>query len=158
VSEIRIFPWDVVPGGWAQCRGQALSPRDYRDLFAAIGTTYGGDGEIAFNLPDLQGRAAVGPGDREIGLGAKGGQETHTLTPAQMPLHTHLGQASPERMSDTSVAAGHVLCGEPDWVVSQNRTPIDRRSLVAAGGGQPHDNMAPFLALNFCIALTGAAR
>src|SRR3954468_5872973 len=156
VSEIRIFPWGVVPDGWAPCDGAAVRPGDHRALFDAIGTTYGGDGTTAFNVPDLRGRVPLGAGDRDP-LGKFDGEETHTLTPQELPLHSHLGQASPALEGDTSVAGDHVLCGQALWAALGPPTPLRPDSIDAAGADQPHDNMAPFLALNFCIALEGAA-
>jgi microcystin-dependent protein len=153
VSELRIFPWGVVPPGWAQCDGQLLSIGSNQQLFSLIGASYGGDGQTTFALPDLRGRAMVGIAPR-VPLGQYGGEETHTVASVEMPAHDHVAGAS---TADATVSdpAGAVLAAAPIWGAPGDVTPLDKRSVAPAGGGQPHANMQPYLALNTCIATQG---
>ncbi|MEA2444205.1 MAG: hypothetical protein QOJ12_1497 [Thermoleophilales bacterium] len=154
LAEIRLFPWNVVPPGWAQCDGNLLPVRGNEDLFRLIGTTFGGDGTDNFGLPDLRGRAAV-RGGPALPLGRADGEETHTLTAAEMPSHTHVPQAATEE-GDTSVPGGTLLASAPLYGTTGRATTLRAGTVSTAGGGEPHTNVQPFLALGYCIATRGA--
>jgi len=161
IAEIRIFAGNFAPRGWAFCDGQLLPISQNTALFSLIGTTYGGDGRTTTALPNLQGRAPMhpgrGPGLTARRLGERGGADTVTLSEAQMPAHTHLLQATAVPGNDNdppggyyAASAGANVYGTPGTLVSMAGPALD-----AAGGGQPHNNMQPFLTLNFIIALVG---
>lgn len=152
LSEIRIFTCNFAPKGWAFCNGQVLMINQNQALFALLGTTYGGNGQTTFALPDLQGRAPMHMGGAHP-LGERGGEQNHSLTLAEMPGHTHLVTASAANGSIAGPgvpAAAQDLYGPPAHL-----TALDPSSLSPQGGGQAHPNMMPFLTLNFCIALQG---
>lgn len=162
LGEIDLVAFGFAPKGWAFCAGQILPINQNQALFALLGTTYGGDGQITFALPDLRGRRAIGlgqgPGLQNYSLGQTGGEETVTLTLAQLPSHTHSAQA----FSGLGAAAGP---GANFWasqsqVFLYSNAPSGTTSMAgaaigAAGGSQPHDNMPPYLVLNYIIALQG---
>ncbi|HYA37230.1 MAG TPA: tail fiber protein [Candidatus Methylomirabilis sp.] len=159
VAEIRILPTNFAPTGWAFCNGQLLPISQNTALFSLLGTTYGGDGKSTFGLPNLQGSAPMffgqGPGLSRRDSGETGGAETVTLTPAQMPSHTHSIIAD----------SGLPTTGNPTNAVLASPAALRRYSAASdlepmvpvgpAGGNQPHNNMQPYLTLNFCIALQG---
>jgi microcystin-dependent protein len=152
VGEIRIFPFGIVPQGWAPCEGQLLAISQNTALFSLLGTMYGGNGINNFQLPDLRGRLPLGY-SANFPQGEFGGEETHTLTTGEMPAHTHPVQAC-------SPAGTLSLVGNNYWAGSMNYSPAPTGpmapgSVSSAGGGQAHANMQPYLALNFCIALNG---
>lgn len=161
LGEIRLFPYTFAPRGWALCNGQMLSISQNTALFALIGTIYGGDGRTTFALPDLRGRVAVssgeGPGLSAYDVGETGGAESVTLSESQMPAHNHLmsvngpssGSAKPNNRYLGRVSSGTAYAG-----ASNGRT-LNPGALAPAGGGQPHENRPPHLALNYCIALQG---
>jgi microcystin-dependent protein len=163
VAEIRIFPFNFAPKGWAWCDGQLLPLSQNTALFSLLGTVYGGDGKSNFALPNLMGRAPMhpgaGPGLSSYALGQTGGSETVTLLPAQMPVHTHQLRAAPDPGDNTVPAPSVSLAGSTGGNVYVGGNP----ALVAAhptahaiaGGDQPHNNMQPYLTLFFCIALQG---
>jgi microcystin-dependent protein len=156
LAEIRIFGFNFAPRGWAQCDGQILPINQNQSLYSLLGTTYGGDGRTTFALPELRGRVPVHPGENGVTLGLKTGQETVTLDTTQVPNHTHTLRGSSAE-GDSPVALGNILADSP---VQLYAAPNDLVGLIAgtvadAGGGQGHDNMQPWLALNFCIALQG---
>lgn len=160
-GEIKLFAGGFAPQGWAFCNGQLLSIRDYDVLFTVIGTTYGGDGQTNFALPDLQGRVPIhqgnGPGLTPRVVGDRGGAETVTITASTLPIHTHPLIGSPGQASAGAGPAGSVL-GVSSVNVYGNGPPIvpmAANSVAAAGGSQPHDNMAPYLGLNYIICLFG---
>jgi microcystin-dependent protein len=161
VAEIRIFPFNFAPKGWAFCDGQILPLSQNTALFSLLGTTYGGDGKSNFALPNMQGNAPMhpgqGPGLSLHDLGETGGTETVSLLESEMPSHSHalLGQNA---VGDTPVANGHVLAratGAYQTNVGTNVVAMAPAALPPAGGDQPHNNMQPYLTLNFCIALQG---
>jgi microcystin-dependent protein len=165
VGEIRIFGGNFAPKGWAFCDGQLLPTFQNSALFSLLGTTYGGNGTTNFALPDLQGRAPLhagqGPGLTQRVLGETGGQTTVTLTPAQMPVHNHVAKASGGQATQNS-PAGNVWAvgvgrrGQLFYASAPGTGPaMSAAALDPAGGGQPHNNMPPYLALNFIIALQG---
>lgn len=159
IGEIRMFAGNFAPQGWLLCQGQLLSIGDYDTLFNLIGTTYGGDGETTFALPDLQSRiplhAGTGGGDSYT-LGQTGGQETVQLTTAQLPAHSH-ALASNSTPGTTPSPAGAVPAGwvRPGYSTSGATVAMSSLSMVATGGNQPHDNMPPYLVVNFIISLYG---
>lgn len=163
LAEIRIFTAGFAPKGWALCDGQLLPLSQNTALFSLLGTTYGGDGKSTFALPNLQGCAPMhpgqGPGLSLRDLGETAGDQTVTLLQTEMPAHSHPalaattgGQDSPE---NNAWASG--IKGRPDAyaATSTNNTPMHPFALSIAGGDQPHNNMMPFLGLNFIIALQG---
>ncbi len=165
VAEIRILPFNFAPKGWAQCNGQLLPISQNTALFSLLGTFYGGDGKSTFALPDLQGRAALhqgqGPGLSERFLGEQGGSETITLLVTEMPVHTHIanakvagGQPSPAGLvwGTSSAAKVAAFFYAPAAAAPVNMNPT---ALSITGGSQPHNNMPPYLTLNYCIALQG---
>ncbi len=156
IGEIRMFAGNFAPVGWAFCNG-AIIPIDQNDaLFNLIGTTYGGDGQTTFALPNLQSRVPVhvGPG---FALGQSGGAETVTLTTSQIPAHSHVPQANTNQGSQPS-PAGNVWASQSALTQFSNTAPseaMDPAALGSSGGSQPHDNMLPFLVVNFILSLFG---
>lgn len=154
LSEIRIFTFGYAPKGWAQCNGQLLPINQNQALFALLGTTYGGDGRVNFALPNLQGSAPLHMGNGQ-NLGAKGGEQTHTLVIGEIPGHTHTWGAT-NAAANQPGPSGNMLGGAPEYNASAaNLTAMYPTLLGPAGASQPHQNMEPFLTLNFCIALSG---
>ena len=156
VGEIRLFAGNFAPVGWAFCDGQLLSIAQNVVLFELVGTTYGGDGVSTFQLPDLRGRVPVHQGHGYL-PGQQGGQETVTLSAAQMPAHGHAMYACTAPASATQGPSG-VLASSAAMRLYGSGTPVmamDPHALAPAGGGQPHENMPPFVALNYIIAMFG---
>lgn len=163
VGEVRLFAGNFSPNGWMDCDGQLLPISEYETLFQLIGTTYGGDGQTTFALPDLRGRAPVhqgaGPGLFNVVLGESGGAESVTLTQAQLPAHTHALVGSAANATATS-PAGAVPGTMPEVATSAYGsdaplTTLSPQGVGSAGGSQPHDNMQPYLAVRYIIALFG---
>ncbi len=161
VGEIRMFGFNFAPQGWAQCNGQLLPISQNTALFSLLGTTYGGDGRITFALPDMRSRVPVcqgqGPGLSSYAEGQAGGAQTVTLAAGQMPGHTHPVKASSSAAASDQPegralarSASHIYAAKPDA-----STVMNADMLGAAGGSQPHENIQPYLAVNFCIALNG---
>lgn len=164
VAEIRIFPFNFAPKGWAWCDGQLMPLSQNTALFSLLGTTYGGDGKSTFALPDLQGRAPMhpgqGPGLSLHDLGETGGSETITLLESEIPAHSHsmYGQASIANLNDPAGAVLARSFGGGNLYKSSSGAslaPLANESLAPAGGDQPHNNMQPYLTFYFCIALQG---
>jgi microcystin-dependent protein len=165
VAEIRIFPFYFAPTGWAMCNGQILPISQNTALFSLLGTMYGGDGKSNFALPNLQGAAALnagwGPGLSGYTLGQSGGSENVTLLVSEMPSHTHTvaGKTGAGNAADPTDMVWANPAGRPvpDSFVNGNSSQVvmSASALSVAGGSQPHNNMMPYLALNFCIALQG---
>lgn len=157
IGEIRIFGGNFAPVGWALCQGQLLPISQNDALFALIGTTYGGDGQQTFALPDLRSRVPLHQGAGYV-LGQMAGEESVTLTTNQIPSHSHAPQASSATGSSTS-PGGNVYAAAPagvNWYSSAAPSAAMAPNMVGpSGGSQPHDNMIPFLAMNFIIALQG---
>jgi microcystin-dependent protein len=160
LSEIRIMSFGFPPKGWAMCNGQLLPINQNQALFSLLGTTFGGDGRVNFALPNLQGRTPihVGPG---FTLGNSAGEQAHTTTIGELPTHAHALQASNSN-ADAPVPfsnnQGNVVAASPSALYDPSSHPLttmNTGSVTNAGGNQPHLNMQPFLALNFCIALQG---
>ncbi len=159
IAEVRIFAGNFAPRGNAFCNGQLLQIAQNTALFSIVGTIYGGDGRVTFGLPNLQGRAAMhagnGPGLSPRTIGQTGGVEDVTLTEAQMPNHNHLLTASSEAEGEDNDPAGNFTGQNGIYTPLANMQAMSSRSLPNIGGGQAHNNLQPFLALNFIIALTG---
>jgi microcystin-dependent protein len=161
LAEIRIFPFNFPPTGWAFCDGQLMPISQNTALFALLGTVYGGDGKSTFALPDMQGNAPMQPGQgqglSERFLGEMSGVESITLLQSEMPFHTHtltVSQADAlERFPSDQLAAQGVGVGL--YAAPGPITQMAPQALPPAGGGLPHNNMQPYLTLNFCIALQG---
>jgi microcystin-dependent protein len=165
VAEIRIYPFNFAPKGWAFCDGQILPLSQNTALFSLLGTTYGGDGKSNFALPDMQGNAPMhpgqGPGLALHDLGETGGSDTVNLLESEIPSHSHVmmavnfpadqGAPSPARAMARSVNAFAYVAGSPQPALVQ----MSDSTLAPAGGDQPHNNLMPYLTLNFCIALQG---
>jgi microcystin-dependent protein len=165
VAEIRIFPFNFAPKGWAFCDGQLLPISQNTALFSLLGTTYGGDGKSTFALPDMQGNTPMqqgqGPGLSLRDLGELGGEQAVTLLQTEMPAHIHTavaatggGQGSPVSNAWASgLKTGPSLYSPP--AANNKDVPMSPAALSIAGGSLPHNNMMPFLTVNFCIALQG---
>ncbi len=154
LGEIRIFSFTFAPKGWAQCNGQLLPINQNQALFAILGTTYGGDGRITFALPNLQGRVPVYTGNG-ITLGQSAGEEAHTLNVAELPAHSHTPVGSPSSATAGN-PTGNVWASLSNGGYSPaSNVSMNAASVLPAGGSQPHENMSPYLTLNFCIALQG---
>jgi len=162
VAEIRIFPFNFAPKGWAWCDGQLMPLSQNTALFSLLGTTYGGDGKSTFALPDLQGSAPMhpgqGPGLSLHDLGETGGSETVTLLESETPAHAHTLRAS-NSLGDTPIPAGHALARTTynlyQQTVNANLVAMAANALPPAGGDQPHNNLQPYLTFYFNIALQG---
>jgi len=163
IGEVRIFPFGFAPKGWAFCDGQLIPISQNTALFSILGTIYGGNGKSNFALPDLQGRASMGPGQGPgltlRDLGEEGGTETVTLLATQIPAHSHGigaqdfplgGVADPTNATLNRPASGNLFFSAAPSVVAMSPSAIG-----PAGGDQPHNNMQPYLTLNFCIAVQG---
>jgi microcystin-dependent protein len=162
VAEIRIFPFNFAPTGWAFCDGQIMPLSQNTALFSLLGTTYGGDGKSNFALPNLQGSVPMhpgqGPGLSLHDLGETSGTEFVTLLESEMPVHQHILRAQSVDNADiTNPGPGTTFAPSTGGTLYQNAadTQLAPESLPPVGGSQPHNNMQPYLALNFCIALQG---
>jgi microcystin-dependent protein len=164
VGEIRIFPFNFAPKGWAFCDGQLLPISQNTALFSLLGTFYGGDGRSTFALPNLQGLAPLnfgqGPGLSQYFIGQQGGEQNVTLYQTEMPLHSHgaLAVAGPGGQNPAPATAWSELTqrGQSAYAASGGSNVLmNPAALSIAGGSQPHNNMPPYLTLNFCIALQG---
>jgi microcystin-dependent protein len=163
LGEIRLFPYNFAPRGWANCDGQLMAIAQNTALFSLLGTTYGGNGQTTFALPDLRGRVAMhggngaGPGLTQRFLGEVSGTETTTLNANQMPAHAHPYTPNATAAASSKTPTGHVpaatvagsIYGDPGALAMAPGTT------GAAGGGQPFDNLQPYLVLAYCIALQG---
>jgi microcystin-dependent protein len=155
LAEVRIVSFNFAPRGWAFCDGQLLPINQNQALFSLLGTIYGGDGRTTFALPDLRGRVPIHSGNSHS-PGQRGGQQDHTLALDELPQHTHQVNASAQD-ANTSDPAGNVLAVVPGRIYHDpsNLNPLSASSVGDTGGGQAHENMQPYLALNFIIALQG---
>jgi len=161
VGEIRMFAGNFAPRGWAYCDGQLLAVSQNDALFSLLGTTYGGDGRTTFGLPELRGRipihAGTGPGLSPRRLGAKGGAEKATLTTNNLPTHSHQLAASAAN-ADSSLATGKVVAkvsGGNLYRSTGSQQDLNANAVTTTGGSVPHDNLMPFVCINYIIALFG---
>lgn len=165
VGEIRIFGGSFAPQGWAFCDGSLLPIASYTALFSLLGTTYGGDGVSNFALPDLRGRVPVhmgsGPGLSNYTIGQRGGAETVSLTASQLPSHTHAANcANNTNVGNQASPSGNYWSTDPGgntgaYNNAANSGQLSANAIEPAGGGQPHGNLQPFMAINYIIAWTG---
>ena len=160
LGEIRIVGFNFPPRDWAFCNGQILPIDQNQALFSLLGTTYGGDGRTTFALPDLRGRTPVHPGD-DISRGQKTGEEAVALDVSELPSHTHTAQGT-AATANTTDATGALLAntarvrrGVTPFGDPNNLGPLNSSSIGSTGNGVPHNNMQPFLALHFIIAIRG---
>jgi microcystin-dependent protein len=154
LSEIRIMSFNFAPKGWAFCNGQQLPINQNQALFALLGTTYGGNGQTTFGLPNLQGRVPFHVGNKHT-LGEAAGASSVTITTQQMPQHPH-GMMASNTNSNVLDPAGTVLGAVNNgYGGPSNLTSLNALSVTNTGGSQAHTNMQPYLVLNFCIALQG---
>jgi microcystin-dependent protein len=154
IGEIKIISWNYAPQGWAFCNGQFLPINQNQALFSLLGTTYGGNGQTTFALPDLRGRVPIHNGDG-FTLGQAGGEQAHTVTISELPQHVHTARANntaPNASSPQndfwSAPGAEIYANAPDSVMRVG-------TVGNVGGSQPHVNMSPYLVLNFIIALQG---
>lgn len=160
IGEIRLFAGTFAPVGWEFCDGRTVSIPEYEPLFVLIGTTHGGDGTETFNLPDLRSRIPVGqgsgPGLAQSFLGQASGSEQVTLTANQMPQHTHSAQGSSAAAMSANPEQGvwAARAGTP-YSAAAPSAALNATAVSVNGGGEPHDNVPPFLAVNFIIATSG---
>ena len=165
VAEIRIFPFNFPPKGWAFCDGQLMPISQNTALFSLLGTVYGGDGKSTFALPDMQGNAPMQPGQGQglslRDLGQMSGSETVTLLESEIPFHNHFisahngDQADAQNPSPNTALAQSANGFAYQSNTSANIVQLNFNALTPAGGSLPHNNMQPYLTLNFCIALQG---
>ncbi|MDQ3985614.1 MAG: tail fiber protein [Actinomycetota bacterium] len=158
LSEIKIVSFNFAPKGWAMCNGQLLPINQNQALFSLLGTTYGGNGQTNFALPDLRGRVPMHVGSGHI-LGERAGEATHTLVLSEMPQHTHLLQATSD-LADQPTASGNLLAQVNQafgaaYAPASNPTTMAAQSVGVVGGSQAHFNTHPLLTLTYIIALQG---
>lgn len=162
IGEIAVLGFNFAPRGWAFCDGQILPINQNQALFSLLGTTYGGDGRTSFALPDLRGRVPIhfGAGSRlsSRSLGSRGGEESHGLSVAEMPSHEHPAGCQ-SAIGTEKAPDGKVPAAEANGLVSVYGSPstvtLSSAAITSTGSGGRHDNMQPFLTLNFAIAITG---
>jgi microcystin-dependent protein len=154
LSEIKIVSFNFAPKGWALCNGQLLPINQNQALFSLLGTTYGGNGQTTFALPDLRGRIPIHFG-QSFTLGQVGGQEAHTLTMQEMAAHSHIFSASDAAPNQGSPAGNIWANNSSAYSSASPDVAMNAASISNAGGSQPHVNVQPFLVLNFIIALQG---
>jgi microcystin-dependent protein len=164
LAEMRVFPFTFAPRGWALCDGQILSISQNTALFSLLGTTYGGDGRVTFGLPNLQGSVPVhagasgGPGLSQRFLGETGGSDTVTLLSSEMPAHSHNVTAQTVDQGDNRIPSPSLNLGNTQIYATSDPNSgatLDANALPPVGGSQPHNNLMPYLTLNFNIALQG---
>lgn len=154
LSEIRIFGFDFPPVGWAQCNGAMLLIEQNQHLFDLIGTSFGGDGVKTFGIPDLRGRIPLHQDYKYI-VGQQGGEATHRLIGVEMAPHIHQVQARSSIANQTSAAGNTWAASDARPFVNASNTTLHPGSISSVGMGKPHENMSPYLVVNFCIALDG---
>ncbi|NYT40307.1 phage tail protein [Sphingomonas sp. R-74633] len=161
MGEIRLMSFTFAPKNWAQCNGQFLPINQNQALFSLLGTTFGGNGQTTFALPDLRGRVPIHVGNGYT-LGQRGGEEAHTLSISELPTHVHRLQASNANgnaVNPNFGGTGYVLAAEPGNAYATGFTPaavaLNAGTVASNGGSQAHQNMQPFLTLGYCIAVAG---
>jgi microcystin-dependent protein len=166
MGQIEIFSFNYAPKGWTECNGQLLPINQNQALFSLLGTMYGGNGQTTFGLPDLRSRIPVSMGPQNV-IGTRAGQESHTIIMGEMPAHNHMvgvdptaGAAnSPNNTEVLGVSSGTSNTGQQLSINMYSKsgpgTSLDPRTIGFTGGSQAHNNLQPYLTLNFCIALQG---
>lgn len=155
LAEVRLFSFPQTPKSWAQCNGQFLPINQNQALFALLGTMYGGNGQTTFALPELRGRCVMHVGNSLDVQGQSGGEEVHTLTISEMPQHVHLLSVS-TLDANVPIATGNRLAAfNNGYIGPANLVSIAPETVGNTGGSQAHNNMSPYIAVNFCIALQG---
>ena len=159
LAEIRIVSFNFAPKGWALCNGQLLPINQNQALFSLLGTTYGGDGRVNFALPDIRDRTPIHMGSGHT-LGERAGESTHTLISTELPAHDHAANAtSAQAGASTNGPAPALMPAQSNFSAlygaPSNLVAMAPNALTSTGGSQPHENMQPYLVLNFCIALQG---
>lgn len=152
-----MISWNFAPQGWAFANGQFLPINQNQALFSLLGTTFGGNGQTTFALPNLRGRVPIHMGAGHT-LGEAAGSTSVTINQQQMPQHTHVLQASSAGATETAPASDKVLAASGNYEAYRpvsNATTLHPQTVSSVGGSQPHNNMQPYLVLNFCIALVG---
>lgn len=152
LAEIKLISWNFPPKGWAFCNGQILPINQNQALFALLGTTYGGDGRVTFALPDLRGRTPIHFGSHT--LGERAGQTAHTLTIQELPAHTHAPSASSNAPSQ-GAPTNNFWAANAGAYAANFDSAMNNTIIQPVGGSQPHENMPPYLVINFVIALQG---
>jgi microcystin-dependent protein len=155
LGEVRIVAFTFAPRGWAFCNGQVLPINQNQALFSLLGTTYGGNGTTTFALPDLQGRTPLHAGNG-VALGQRGGEDSHALGVSEMPAHVHPAAASSNTADQVSPVGNYwAVSGAYTAYAGAPNEAMAPQAVGAAGGGQPHPNLSPYLTVNFVIALVG---
>jgi microcystin-dependent protein len=156
LSEIRMMAFNYAPTtqGWALCNGQFLPINQNQALFSLLGTTFGGNGQTTFALPDLRGQTPIHVGQGHT-LGQKGGEQSHTLTTSEMPQHTHLVNASPTNGNSVQVSNNVLASALNVYRAPDQFTTLNAQTVTNNGGSQAHNNMQPYLTITFAIALQG---
>lgn len=154
LSEIRLFSFQFAPKGWALCNGQVLPINQNQALFSLLGTTFGGNGQTNFALPDMQGRVPVHTGSGHT-LGERGGEQNHTLNISEVPQHTHTLNATNSNGIVNNPNNNYIGAVNNMFTRGGTNAAFDPTSVTTVGGSQAHQNMGPFLVLNFSIALQG---
>jgi microcystin-dependent protein len=154
LSEIKIVSFNFAPKGWALCNGQLVPINQNQALFSLLGTTYGGNGQTTFALPNLQGRIPTHMGNG-FTLGQAGGETAHTLNISEMAPHNHIPTGSSTNPAGSPGAAGNLWGVDPGQYNANSDSAMNPACISNTGGNQPHDNMSPYLVLNFIIALQG---
>jgi microcystin-dependent protein len=154
LSEIRIVSFTFAPKGWALCDGQLMPINQNQALFSLLGTTYGGDGRVNFGLPNLQGRTPIHMGNGHT-LGERAGEQAHTLAIVELPAHTHAANATTSNANQPAPGNAVLAAANNVYGPASGLTALSPSSISIVGGSQPHQNMQPYLTLNFCIALQG---
>ena len=154
IAEIKIVSFNFPPKGWTFCNGQLLPINQNQALFSLLGTTFGGDGRVNFGLPNLQGRMPVHDGNG-FTLGQSGGETSHTVNISELPAHNHVPVGSSATPTLGSPANALWAKGNASVFTSPPNNAMNPQCIVPAGGSQPHENMSPYLVLNFIIALQG---
>lgn len=154
VGEIRAFGFGFAPRDWAPCDGQLVAIAENQALYAILGTTFGGDGHTNFRLPDLRTRVPVHPG-ADVDVGQSGGEAGHVLSTGEMPRHEHALQGVTSAGTIPNPADNYLAASEDLYADPVKLVPLAQETVSDAGTSQPHNNMQPYLTVNFCIALQG---
>ena len=155
LGEIKLVSFNFAPKGWAQCNGQFLPINQNQALFSLLGTTYGGNGQTTFALPNLQGRVPVHADGGSFVLGQVAGESSHTVTTSELPTHSHAVMAT-TGAGTTNLPTGNRLAVDGNlYAATANPVALVASAVTTIGGSQAHENRQPYLALTFCIALSG---